>query len=271
MILILSEDAAELAKMLDDAQLDKQIKTTAQVLCDVHYETLFKKYDGNLKALNKIDKDFWLAIPIDWNTSKNIKWVEWVTGCRANYNKLVEIAMACCREWIFRFSDDEFERVENIDNIHKAYLHLYNPHKLQPVIEWAALNIPSSPDERMCRACEGTGWSGVSYDPNECSNCYGSGKIKLESTHMPLVMSNRYMKVSEVVNYLYDTIESYQNYYRALLQKRKVKCKNCEDGTGYYVFGDETRKCYECDKGYIQKPIVFTRRSVPDFLADLVR
>lgn len=70
---------------LDDDTLSKQIEAIAQVLCDSHYETLFKKCDGILKDLNKEQKDFWIAMPMKWWTSKNPEYVEWTEEVIKHY------------------------------------------------------------------------------------------------------------------------------------------------------------------------------------------
>lgn len=216
MILILHENATELAKMLDDTQLDKQIRAIAKIL---------NQFNGFMKY--ELDDE----------------WSKWVRTCRANYLKLVEIGVACCREWIFRFSDDEFERVENIDNIHKAYLHLYNPHKLQPVIEFARDNVPELPTDNE--------------EPDGYACTFHNG------TPIPAAIPKKFITCYFVEEAI---ILSYIAYYRALLQKR-IKIK-----TSKRCFKHDC--CIYAEKGYcIRQNIMplWTRRSIPDFLADLVR
>jgi hypothetical protein len=130
---------------LDDVTLSRQIKNVAQVLCNVHHKIIandFAFFDK--EAILKSNK-----APIGIIRYPNSGFNKWAATCRANYLKLVEMGIAACEEYTFRFSkrgeDNKWKDAGWIDFSIPYYEEL-KQHKLQAVIEWAASNIPSLPE-----------------------------------------------------------------------------------------------------------------------------
>jgi uncharacterized protein involved in tolerance to divalent cations len=178
---------------LDDKTLDKQIKAITQVLFNVHHLATVPE-----------DAATW-GLP--W-----AKYQKWALECLANYKRLVNTGLACCNEYVWRFSDFEWE-----DRIKKDqegnYLYEYSQivgtnelkeHELQPVIKWMRDNVPDLPLHPMIK-----------------KDIYASAET---TTPFPLVMPKKYYVyetdyAGKIVNT--DVIESYRNYYRAQLNKLK--------------------------------------------------
>lgn len=128
----------ETAKALVDKDLDKQIKTLAQVLCQIHYQYI----DYNAETLGHAQV---LAgqIPIYDRTvfdNRRNEYSDWGYKCLANYMLLVEIGLECGNEYTYRFTQDK--EVSAYSALTK-----WKKHKLQPVIDWARDNVPSLPIE----------------------------------------------------------------------------------------------------------------------------
>jgi hypothetical protein len=237
---------------LDDKTLSRQIKNIAQALCNVHWLQL------DCDIAKGIDINY-ICIPLDENNRDNL-FTQWASTCLAKYLKLVEMGMDACNEWIFRF-------------INKGKV--YNPHKLQSVIEWARDNVPELP-------CNQTDYS----LPSD-SFIYDVYQIPGYTTPFPLVMPDKYKnRPFEKYSKEYPIIESYRNYYRARLNRR-LKCKECKGRGGYEIFEGEPHSWAECIEsdclegflyekfgehtGVIYKRLnpKWTRRQKPEWINDL--
>lgn len=251
MILILSQDVAELASMLDDKQLDKQIKAVAQALCDIHYILLSEQKPSNLVELIG-------NIPLP---SKYFycPFRKWGMECRSNYLKLVEIGLACCDEWVYRFP----VQLEDCESYEEAEMY---EHKKQSVIMWARDNVPDLPKNEHWKMVD-TNRDNALFHPYEEVTPYPHIPKKVYDYWYVNAFYCEDQEIKENATYL-----AYRDYYRAILQKRKekkIKHDFC-GGTGEGFW--EGNNCEGCaGKGYIQKPITWTRRNVPNFLSDLVR
>jgi uncharacterized protein involved in tolerance to divalent cations len=202
---------------LDDDTLEEQIKAIAQTLCNVHYlrmrmnnETYLFIEAYKIPMLPKRHHDLFSL---------------WAKECLANYNELVNTGLACCNEYVWRFSDFEWE-----DRIKKDqegnYLYEYSEivgtnelkeHELQPVIKWAMNNVPDLPVITCVNF----------YDKrNGKKPLYGRRWFERveQITPFPVVMPKKYF--SGMFDYKdeeikHDVIQSYRNYYRAKLKKLK--------------------------------------------------
>ncbi len=111
-IYILDNDPVKCASYLDDKSLDRQIKSIAQVLCNVHHYQSFFKGNG----------DYANGVPLISSDKQDLqKWSHWARECPENYGYLCELGTACCNEWQYRFS---------------------TLHKNEKVIHWAIENSP---------------------------------------------------------------------------------------------------------------------------------
>jgi hypothetical protein len=201
-------------KELDDKTLSQQVKAIAQVLCNAHH-----------RMLRKVDN-----IPLPPKNIEKCNYSLWVNQCLANYKKLVEVGLACCEEYTFRFSergqDNKWKDAGWIDFSIPYYKEIKQP-KLQPVIEWARDNVPDLPHyyaPNKGKICCGTNW-----EYNLCGHT-------IEETPFPLVMPEEYIKYecyehkTCINSKTIDIIESCRNYYRAKLQKiidKGCPCDNC--------------------------------------------
>jgi hypothetical protein len=262
-IYILDTDTAKCAEMLDDESLNKQIKALAQVLCNVHFSqcTLSTKRD------DKFD-----SIPL---TPKNLNdvFTTWVRECVANYKYLAKLGLACCEEWNYRFGlGDNY--ITDFSTGTVEWRWDTDPHKSQPVIEWARDNVPDL-GKSDCSECGGDGQS--KHDSEGCLICNGTGYIS-EITPFPLVMpENDIVYYNEVLKtraygkeaipvhckedkFKPDITESYRNYYAA-----KIKCKECNGDGHHYCnssVGEWVSAC-KCDGGI---NATWTRREKPEWL-----
>jgi hypothetical protein len=256
MIYLLSEDLRETARMLDDKALDWQIKAVAQALCNAHYfvaetERASIGYE-NYRAI--ID-----LIPLTLN-EKNDHYTAWTSECRANYDWLVEMALACCEECIFRYNPQYTELYNDKIKIMQGVT--IQRHRLHSVIEWARDNAPD-----LCGNYE--------LKPVECDGMVLGYRQEPAPTPFPLVMPEQYysdaLKIgSDLLNYdglRWQTIISYRNYYRARIKKSN-QCDGCKSGvqiskTGMHIvpYPSGGMRCQRHE--YLPK---WTRRPIPEFL-----
>jgi hypothetical protein len=223
---------------LDDKTLDKNIRAIAKTLCNVHYELLFNKRDGDLKLLREEDRQKWINIPLGWSTSKTVEYTKWASECRANYLKLVEMALALRDEHCYR---------------HIRYAGIYGDEKYFEAIIWASTNTPDLPR-----------YFGLSTDPTEDPGVPRSFDGK--TTPFPLAIPNNYYSeplkmASDLLNeegLQWQTIVSYRNYYRAKIKAQIHKLDN-SIGCG----------CPECDKNFWDKYPKWTRRDKPSYLNEV--
>jgi len=201
-IFILSEDAQECARMLDDRMLGEQIEVIAQVLCEAHYVNC--NYESCIKHHAE------LVPEINWEAFKRSedeplpKLVEWASGFLHNYSKLAAMGVKFCHEYYKRFFC-----CLNLHGRFECGNYKGGEHKLLKAIGFAQDNAPDFCD---CREYE--------HQPQVCDKC------QLE-TPFPLVMPDKYI-TEMLFNYgdtftddckLQETIKSYRNYYRATLAK----------------------------------------------------
>lgn len=196
MIYYLDEDSAKNAQMLDDATLSRQIKAIAQCLCNVHHIISALPLSEFAKG-NQNDH-----IPLSPYKFGN-KYDKWAYECRANYLKMVEMGMACCREYEWRFTEYEWEdRIIDKENDFYEYSEIVGTnklkeHKLQHVIEWSGKNVPDL-DKYLLLTCP-------PQPPKE--------------TPFPVVMPEEYKRIKPMHPPLIAIESSYQNYYRVNLTK----------------------------------------------------
>lgn len=243
MIYILSNDAQECAKLLDDKSLDAMISDIAQVLCNVHSLSTLGRSTMDMKIEERkrmfecplapkfkteFDGDKYKVIFSDWD--------KWCMQCLANYNVLLAYARACCTEYRLRF-------INETDPTKR----MFPKHKHHDVIAWCGENKPMLPRE---------------YEKS------GHGYTELAAA-MPLVMPEKYIVYSVGYGVAGDMkkniIESYRAYYKAKLKKMARKeCPVCYGSVEVGVW------CEYCDnKGYITQAPTFTRREIPEWLGDL--
>jgi hypothetical protein len=250
MIYLLHENAEENAKMLDDRSLDKQIKAIAQTLCNVHhlywdsiYPNQLRNHKSGLSLLGREQVEHCLEkidnIPLQ---SRGLvdpdAFTNWAAECRANYLKLVEMGLACCKERVYR----AISKFGHIDTLY------------QPAIEFARDNVLDL-QEKLDRV----GLPVIDTDPDYCP-----------TTHFPLCVPEQYKQLAYKLSYpaiIDETsiIESYRNYYRAKIKKGiKTKCITCKSGT-WEVAADAA--CPDCaGRVYYFKPFVCTRREKQEWL-----
>jgi hypothetical protein len=206
---------------LDDKTLDKQIKTIAQTLCNVHwYYNIADNFDQVDPAFDNAVGS--INIPMPYNDYKN-EISCWARDCLANYKQLVDIGLACCDEWCYRNSPDaEFEHGGTELHLHRIDSGGFKRHKLEHIIKWARDNVPDLPNNLQTKVAEK---DGVSWLYNE-----------QQTTPFPLVMPDEYhiynmnsvYKIKDECldlesrkdnNLQVNTVESYRNYYQAKLPK----------------------------------------------------
>jgi hypothetical protein len=243
---------------LDDKTLETQIKAIAQVLCNVHHKPIAGLINQSIFDKRTKLELFEQAklIPLR-ETSLDLTnaYVTWALECRANYNELVKMGLACCDEYTWR-SSAPYCIGDTIFAKNKTF------YKYRSVIEWARDNVPELP-EKFVKPLQETLKEG-----------YVDLGIDIPSTPFPLVMPDEYIVGYDLPrdpNYerMKFTIESYRDYYKARLQKvREVKCKEC-NGTGYNDSIEEySLRCGLCDYGVIRQTPepTWTRRTKPDWL-----
>ena len=239
MIYILHESPIECDKLLDDKALGKMISAIARVLSNVCYWSL--NYGQYSETPSKHYKD---DVPLKPDVRKDLyQWSQWARTCRANYQRLLEYAMACCKEWIYRFNDGI--SFEDSCKFFSLPLDILKLHKLHYVIAWCDDNVPELPV--LCTH-NGGYLKYKPYDPEHPCTCD-------DHTPFPLV-PDKYIKEG-VYMPLRDgdttTALCYRAYYKAKLRKKLKKC-DC------FSLPCELSKCI-C--------VAWTNRSVPDFLWDL--
>lgn len=184
--------------MLDDVSLNQQIKAIAQTLCTVIFNELIIKRDAG--KLSDKDWEERKLIPLP---RKVTVFSNWASECRANYLKLVDMGLACCEEYEYRFNEIEIKGLDyyivfSADGPSKKVR--YKTHKLQSVIEWARDNVPA-------------------LDHDDCQ-CKERSEI---TTTFPLVMREKYIiykgKTQFPGTYTDEPliIKSYRNYYKSKL------------------------------------------------------
>lgn len=249
MIFILSNDASDNARSLDDNSLGKMISDIAHVLCNVHHDICtqdleYKTKHGLSGASSAIDKFMIPLSAYDYDYEDDL-WFKWVNQCLANYEALLAHAKACCQEWVYRFSECKLQHCKSKDceNLYK--------HKHQDVIVWCEQNKLDLLDGEINQECKAKGYQD-SCDYNPCDiHAWDT------PTPWPLVMPEKYKvyyEAREIIKKeepVFKTIESYRNYYRAKVKK----LSNCD--------------CVDC-KGMLPKhDPKWTRRETPSFLGDL--
>jgi Pyrimidine dimer DNA glycosylase len=130
-IYILDQNLQKSAEYLDDKSLDKQIKTIAQILSNVHHakglETKLTYKGGKIL----------------------FSWTDWGMVCKANYLWLAEYGLDCCNEWWVRFVGPCLHCDEGYDDEDCHCLPLSGQNELanplQKIIEWARDNVPDLP------------------------------------------------------------------------------------------------------------------------------
>lgn len=262
---------------LDDKTLGEMISACAQTLCNAQCEiTLF---DGGYS----LD---WKNKPPLGGKDINNEWSQWARECRANYDQLVKMGLACCREYMWRFSDFEWEDViiDKDDDFYEYSIIVstneLKEHKLQSVIEFARDNAPSLPVEvkeysdilkRECYMPMPTPMPLVMPDKYKVYKLreFGAGTV-ITQDYLNKVFSE--FNNSDFKDSYADVIESYRNYYKARLRKmskKLVKCTKLHEGICYNDDGSIDEEC-ECDAmGYIAQAPTWTRRTKPEWLGDL--
>jgi hypothetical protein len=199
MIFILDESTKLCAKYLDDKSLDKQIKTIAQVLCNVHYILYSgnKSVNGMLNDTTKLYKPPLLLTAYVHDGTRPIdQWSYWARECKANYLYLVELGLSCIKEHDIRTDCQKSLKENNI-------------------IEWARDNVPDLA-------------STIIRLPNGIVNRYTTSEAKYIKP-FPLAMPKKYIKFSSKETATFPpgefniTINSYRNYYQAKLKQKKSK------------------------------------------------
>jgi hypothetical protein len=201
------------AQELDDKTLDKQIKAIAQVLCNVHHM--------------KDTKD----IPLQLHkTVKTNDVLNWLLECLANYLKLIDMGLACCEEWEYRFNDIKIKGGTHyvLDNDPDKKKIKYNRHKLQPVVEWARDNMPDLPKYQHTKIAEN---NNVSWLYNE-----------EQATPFPLVMPEKYRKLpmeSAPTDKPFIGIYGEDEYLIQWAEERKCMLAGIGGGNGFFGAGWE--------------------------------
>lgn len=126
-IFVLDEDPVKAAQAHCDKHVVKMVLETAQLLCSAHHyaldEVIAETPSGNVSYLATRDKDL---VPYK-ATHMNHPCAKWVREDMHNYNWLLALGEALCKEYTHRYG-----------KIHKS----------QAVIEWCAdMDIFSMPDE----------------------------------------------------------------------------------------------------------------------------
>lgn len=239
MIYLLSEDPSECAKMLSDADLDKQIIAIAQVLCNAHWLRFARLYSPNAELFESLQK----TVPLKEDKHLESPYSYWAQECRANYLKLVEMGLRTCEEYNYRYG-------------------LNVEHKLFKVILWARDNVPIFDFDKILDNYVNIG--------NDIA-----GLLSEQTTSFPLVMPYKYkpdakLLASDDFDFIGYAVKCYRNYYRAILKKKYfklIKCKDCNtecDG--------ECNVCFDIDTGkptgfhYNTDAIKYTRRTPPAWL-----
>lgn len=215
---------------LDDNTLKKQIKAVAQTLSNIHYLVSF------IKKEHKIF-DFAPLLPPKFTHNLYSLWGKL---CRANYLKLVDMGMACCGEYFYRFNSTLGKW---------SYFHA----KYFKILQWARDNVPDLPDVVLK----------ADTNPDIPDYLRSPDTWRFKETTFPLVMPKEYITVANLntetgkLSYLNNDesmIESYRNYYRAKL--KKGFCKGHKEGQ---LTPAKNLGCFDCD-------IKWTRREKPEWL-----
>lgn len=208
---------------LDNETLEKQIEAIAQTACNVHHKIIWdgvifdsylntiREVDDKIEPAHAITKSMKVPLPPDKKSIDN-DYTKWAATCRANYLKLVDMGLACCEEWEYRFDPTKQGTMEESLEIIRTQLPLKDvfPYiKQLSIIKWArdnASDLPLIPD-----------------------NCHIESRRELKkkniipgATPFPLVMPDEYLAPGvghELCNQEREIIESYHNYYRAKLQE----------------------------------------------------
>lgn len=242
-IYLLDQNPTTCAQMLDDKSLDKQIKAIANLLCFVHSYKEFIKHDTKFDLYHK-------DIPLK-PLRINLDWQYWARECKQNYKFLVQLGLACCREWFYRGRDDYWDKEYpyNFDSkieYENRYPSLYWPkfHYRQSVIEWARDNVPSLPLL-------------AEYQKSPHTRVY-----TVHETPFPLVMPRKYATLAifnpdnfYTSDHIDNIVYTYRNYYKAKLEKMEEKAWCCNDCICVYSSGYDT--------SLLPK---WTRRKKPDWL-----
>lgn len=219
MIYILDQDLAKSAQAVANNDLEKQIKAIAQTLCNVHHDInqLNGTYESHHHLIPAIGKD----------NKFYYNWTKWARECVANYKWLVELGLACCKEYNYRSC-----KCANCRGNNCPYR---GQHIDQSVIEWANDFVPDLP---------------FSLLPTK----------NYPMTPFPTVMPKKYQN-RPYENYGKEdpVIESYRNYYQHKLQQ-KTNCIACNNTRKSTCSDCET--CFSC----IESMPTWTNREKPEWL-----
>jgi hypothetical protein len=184
-IFILDEMPRLCAMYLDDDSLDAQIKTIAQVLCDVHHAmaTCLPCDEVPTKGCkNCKDKD---AIPLEENFSRETQpWRNWAMQSKQYYLWLVNLGLYCEAEWVGR---------HNTGDMHPCYM----------AIKWCEKHEPD-----LARTVE---------------VCHQKGVNIMIINSMPLVMPGEFLQGFRRHDLTDDTdrvVLRYRVYFNALAEKK---------------------------------------------------
>lgn len=179
---MLDQDPKLCASYLDDRALDNMIREIAQVLCNVHMLVC----DSNKCTHDDVHhfKQWYKYSPEKTieETILKCKFSVWTSECRANYEWMIKLGMACCREYEHRYEDEEQEGQVNATVEYAQNM---------GAIVWARDNVPDLP---------------LSWNNNNLNN-------DKDCSPFPLVMPTRYQQTSvgESTHYT----QNYRNYYKA--------------------------------------------------------
>lgn len=199
---------------LDDKTLDEQIKAIAQTLCNMHH--YFNAKDVPLKEF-------------DFHKQYQVIWRQYLRECLANYKKLVDMGLACCEEWLYRFDPCHITVKESsfpFSN-QQAKEFVYGDkikdiqHKRHEVITWARDNVPDLPE--------------IIHTATK-DELVTNEKLKewldkpRRSTSFPLVMPGKFKKLTSYnpdnwnpPEHIDNVIYAYRKYYKAKLKKARQK------------------------------------------------
>lgn len=248
MIYLLDENPAENAKMLDDKTLSRQIRGIAQYLCNAHYlKAVFTPLQPN-QRLDDLTKD--IPLPLKNNneglSASHDSYSKWAYECSVNYNKLVEMGLACFSEYRCRglINKDEYNSIYEYENI----------------LEWTRDNVPDLP------IYYGTVNEALA-NPKEHLENYLNENTNEKTTPFPVCVMDKY-KVFKIgrddegwIEYDINIIESYRNYYRTKIYEKEdktklINCDLCKDTMPHMIAIP-----YELPK--------WTRRERPKFLNEV--
>lgn len=195
MIYILDSDITKISVYLDDKSLDNMIKDIAKTLFMVHYLKLARE-NKHLEISELLKQTgFKAGIRNKDGALIDDKFTQWGTECRANYLYLVELGLACNKEYTIRTNFDS--------------------HKLLKVLAWCKVFIPDLPDKST--QVSGTGSTPVI--------------IENYTTSFPLVIPKRYIATSnDLIKFPNENgfVISYRSYYQSKLkQKQCLKHDAC--------------------------------------------